>query len=187
MSRNTSFEYVYRDGDNYKVSGVAVFAGEVDLEMRDTILRNAVDPEPDGYGSFIPGQVGLPDLQDQFHKAEIRMIDAILASTEAVAGPMKNEIPAEEISRYRALREDLAAVKLRWNPETDHPFHEITDIRLTDASPTDPRPVAWFAAQMAAAVWDPAYLPPFHAELLANHEAEMRAARGLDDLDPASA
>lgn len=184
MSRNTSFEYVYRDGDNYKVSGVAVFAGEIDLATRDMILRNAVEPEADGYGSFIPGQVGLPDLQNQFHQAEIRMIDAILASTEA--GPVRNGVPAEEISRYRALREDLAAMKLRWDPERDHPFHEITEIRLTESAPTDPRPVAWFAAQMAAAVWDPDYLPPFHAELLANHEAEMRASRGLDDLDPAS-
>jgi hypothetical protein len=181
MGRNTRFEYLYRDGANYKRSGFAVFAGEASLEIRDRIIRCAVDPEPDGYGSFIPGQVGLPDLQDQFMKAEIRMIDAILASAEDTSGPVRNGVPEEEISRYRALRADMAAMTPRWDPEIDHPFHEIIDIILTDEAPTDPRGIEAFAAEMEAATWDPGYLPPFHDEMLAAHEAHLRAARGDDE------
>lgn len=58
---NTTLHYQYRDADNYKVQGRATFAGELD----DAKIRNFME-HLDQDGSLIPGQVGLPDLQNQF-------------------------------------------------------------------------------------------------------------------------
>ena len=54
----TKIEYEYRDGANYKAHGSAVLAGAATADQVDAIL-NGLDDE----GGFIPGQVGLSDLQ----------------------------------------------------------------------------------------------------------------------------
>ncbi|MCE6959324.1 hypothetical protein LAZ40_09700 [Cereibacter sphaeroides] len=177
---NTCLEYLYRDADNYRVSGRAILAGPCDLALRDRIARSTLDPEPEHYGLFIPGLVGLPDLQNRFYEASIRQLDALIASAEDLGDPVRLAVAPEEIARWQTLRADMATTPPQWDPERDHPFHVLEDIRLTAEDPTDPRTVAEFAAAMEAAHWDPHYLPPFHAEMLANFEA-ARAKRAEAD------
>lgn len=180
MTRNTAFFYLYRDGDNYKVAGKAVFSGPCSLDLRDRISRAAAEGGEDDYGSFIPGQVGLKDLQDQFYKAEIRVINAMISAAETKGEPVRLALDQADIASWKALRTDMEKTRPQWNPEKDHPFHEITDICLTEDPPTDPRSIEEFAAVMEKTVWDPDYLPPFHAEMIANFEAEAALAAGLD-------
>lgn len=181
MTKNTALFYTYRDGDNYKVAGKAVFAGPCSLELRDRITRATQDGGDDDYGNFVPGQVGLPDLQNQFYKAEIRVIDAMIAAAEEKTdAPARLAIPEADVASWKALRQDMTETKAQWNPERDHPFHEINDICLTDDAPTDPRSIEDFAADMEKTAWDTEYLPPFHAELLANFKSETALAIGLD-------
>lgn len=54
---NTLISYVYRDGNNYKQGEFLVVPGEMD--------KNAVFDCCDEGEYFIPGQVGLPELQPQ--------------------------------------------------------------------------------------------------------------------------
>lgn len=180
MTQNTAFFYLYRDGDNYKVAGKAVFSGPCSLELRDRISRAAENGGEDDYGQFIPGQVGLPDLQNQFYKAEIQVIDAMLSAAEQTESPARLAISGEDVESWKALRKDMAETRPQWNPNRDHPFHEITEFSLTKDAPTDPRSIEEFAADMERTVWDPEYLPPFHAEMLANYEVETALAAGLD-------
>jgi len=181
MTQNTALYYIYRDGDNYKVAGKAVFSGPCSLELRDRISRAAADGGDDDYGQFIPGQVGLPDLQNTFYQAEIKVIDAMLSAAEKTESPVRLAINGADVESWKALRKDMAMTRPQWNPDRDHPFHEITEISLTKDAPTDPRSIEEFAAQMEKTVWNPEYLPPFHAEMLANFEVESALASGLDE------
>lgn len=63
--KNTRIVYSYRDGDNYKVAGDVVLAGLLSQSDKDAILAHC-DSALTGNPSFIPGQVGLKDLQDSF-------------------------------------------------------------------------------------------------------------------------
>lgn len=58
---NTLLFYEYRDGANYAVTSAAILAGEIS-EADEARLRAGLDEG----GMFIPGQIGLPDLQDSF-------------------------------------------------------------------------------------------------------------------------
>ena len=53
-SKNTKFQYLYRDADNYKQWNEVILAGEITDEQTETIV-DACDGE-----YFIPEQVGLP-------------------------------------------------------------------------------------------------------------------------------
>lgn len=80
---NTKISYLYRDADNYKQSGEAIFAGVMAPSHLEAILDHL-----DEDGGFVPAQVGMADLQP------------MMASG--------------------------------WNDDTDHPFHEIAAIELTE-------------------------------------------------------
>lgn len=54
---NTSFSYMYRDGDNFKQSHTEIFAGVLTLEQ--------IIPFLDEETYFIPNDVGLLELQEQ--------------------------------------------------------------------------------------------------------------------------
>ena len=58
---NTLIEYMYRDADNYKKIGTAVLAGRMTADQVRTLKGSLSDRE-----FFIPGQVGLKDLQGEF-------------------------------------------------------------------------------------------------------------------------
>lgn len=53
---NTKIEYLYRDGDNYKVRNEAVVAGEFTGCMVERIMSSHY-----GGNRFLPAQVGLPE------------------------------------------------------------------------------------------------------------------------------
>ena len=58
---NTLIEYMYRDASNYKKTNVAVLKGRISLGQIGLIESSLNDGE-----FFIPGQVGLQDLQGEF-------------------------------------------------------------------------------------------------------------------------
>lgn len=58
---NTLINYMYRDASNYKKTNVAVLRGRISLEQIGLIQSSLDDDE-----FFIPGQVGLKDLQGEF-------------------------------------------------------------------------------------------------------------------------
>jgi len=62
---NTAITYQYRDAGNNKVAGQAIFHGALSDAVRSAILEG-MSPYDAGEGRFIPGQVGLPDLQMSF-------------------------------------------------------------------------------------------------------------------------
>lgn len=57
----TRLHYEYADASNYKMAGTALFAGQISFDELVTLFR-ACEKGEDG---FIPGQVGLPDLQER--------------------------------------------------------------------------------------------------------------------------
>lgn len=126
---NTRIDYLYRDGSNFKTVSAIVLAGDFTPAMVAQI-RASLDEGK----FFIPGQVGLPDLQNRFSPA-------------------------------------------LWDPDRDHPFHELGEIVQTDCDPSLDMTVEDFAGLMAAAAddWDHGYLPPFHDEMLAAFEASCEA------------
>ena len=62
---NTIVTYQYRDAGNNKVARRAVFPGGVNDALRAAILKGMASSDTEE-GRFIPGQVGLPDLQMSF-------------------------------------------------------------------------------------------------------------------------
>lgn len=119
---------------------------------------------------IIPGQVGLPDLQNRFGQKEAAMIEALLAPSE---GPVTNRIDAAERARYETLLADLRSVKLQWRDADDHVYHEVTDIHLTEEAPTDPRTILEFIDEVSGVSWDETWRPSFYEEMVANHEEAL--------------
>lgn|SRR3546814_846193 len=56
---NTVIDYMYRDGSNWKTGAQVIFAGRITRDEISMILNARYD---DGW--FIPGQVGMTDLQE---------------------------------------------------------------------------------------------------------------------------
>lgn len=63
MSKFLLLDYKYRDSDNYKTSLLAAVPGELDNEDVTRLFIRLSDSE-----GFIPGQIGLPDLQMNFNE-----------------------------------------------------------------------------------------------------------------------
>lgn len=130
---NTTLRYLYRDGDNYKISSSETFVGVLDEAMTQA-FRAHLDLEGGGdIGSFIPGQVGLADLQDKF------------------LGPTA------------------------WDPERDHPWHEVLAIEKTDQPATTSITVAEFLEQVLSTRWNAEWLPAF-----AREEPDAQAEPGTE-------
>jgi hypothetical protein len=167
--RNTAITYLYRDGSNYKVDHTVVFSGPITLHARDRLLAGLLPPDdPDGWGSIIPGQVGLPDLQNRFYLKEIRVLEALLAPSE---GPVGLQIETAERERLEALKVEMRATLPQWRETDDHIFHEVTDISLTEHVPTDPRGIDAFIEEVSATEWDKDWKPVFYDEMVANYAA----------------
>lgn len=170
-TRNTKITYLYRDGSNNKIDASVIFSGAITLAERDRLV-NAMLPahDDDLFGTIIPGQVGLPDLQDQFGRREIAILEALLAPQ---AGPVNTTIDAEQRARYETLLEEARARKPQWLEDDDHIFHEVTDIGLTEGSPTDPRSIQVFISDVEKVTWDETWRPAFHAEMVENRRAAL--------------
>jgi hypothetical protein len=59
--RHTLIEYMYRDASNYKQTNVVLLDGRLTEAQIEKILASLDDKQ-----FFIPGQVGLQDLQGEF-------------------------------------------------------------------------------------------------------------------------
>ena len=175
-TRNTEIRYLYRDGSNYKVDHQVIFKGAITLEGRDRLLGGLLPPDdPDEWGDLIPGQVGLPDLQNRFHVREIAALEALLAPQE---GPARHQIGPTERDRLETLLTDLRGTKPQWREGDDHIYHVITDIGLTESPPTDPRTIDAFIEEVVRTEWDHAWRPAFYEEMVENYEAAVAAERG---------
>lgn len=174
-TRNTKITYLYRDGSNYKVDASVIFAGAITLGDRDRLLGGMLPPDDDDlWGVIIPGQVGLPDLQNRFGRKEVAMLEALLAPQER---PVRTVIDPAERERYEALLAETRARKPQWRETDDHIFHEVTDITLTEEAPTDPRTILEFIAEVERVEWDDTWRPEFYPEMVANYEAARAQAR----------
>jgi hypothetical protein len=60
MNKTIVLHYLYVDADNYKAAGAVTLVNDVTMDQRAEILALCEE-------EFIPGQVGLPDLQNQFN------------------------------------------------------------------------------------------------------------------------
>lgn len=170
-TRNTKFTYLYRDGSNYKVDASVIFSGAITLGDRDRLLGGMMTPaDEDLWGVIIPGQVGLPDLQNRFGEKEVVMLEALLTPQE---GPVRTAIDAAERERYETLLAEMRARKPQWREDDDHVFHEVTDITLTEEAPTDPRSILEFIAEVERVTWDEDWRPSFYEEMIANYEAAV--------------
>jgi len=170
-AHNTAITYRYRDGSNYKVSLTVILAGAITLEARDHLIGLMIPPEDDDrWGIIIPGQIGLQDLQNQFYRAEILMVEAMVARQDESSPLM---LPQADIERLETLAIEMRATKPMWREDNDHIFHEVTDIALTEAPPTDPRTIAMFIAEVERVKWDYSWLPSFHAEMVANYAESL--------------
>lgn len=132
---NTYVSWLYRDADNYKIGLDTVLQGTLNEEEKQEIRRCL---EGDTY--FIPGQIGLCDLQNKFNDGQ----------------------------SY-------------WDPDRDHPWHELTALEDTDMNPTG----TMTAADLLAAFrkvrqdgWDQGYTPPFYEEMNERWEAHRKAEAG---------
>lgn len=168
--KNTSLAYMYRDADNFKQSKVVILAGEITDSMLSRIkaaLGTNVD-QAEELGSFIPGQVGLPDLQNQFSENEITMIDVLLSA-----------MTDDERQNFEAMIDRNAFEKPQWNNERDHIWHEMLSLDLVDHMPTVEMRIEDFVSALEAVTWDENYKPPFYEEMCANFEAAQNEARNL--------
>lgn len=74
------------------------------------------------------------------------------------------------------LQDSFEGCESYWDPESDHPWHEVTAIEPVSASmwpPTDSRTILEFSAQVRAVAlgsgWNEDYKPPFYAEMTSRH------------------
>ena len=66
QAKNSKFNYLYRDASNYKQFGYVVFSGEFTEQDKILMLGNLHEGD-----FFIPGNVGLPSLQEKFESVSI--------------------------------------------------------------------------------------------------------------------
>lgn len=65
---NTKVVYEYRDGGNNKISSQIILEGAItEATLQSVLTRARTDPDANTeFGGFIPGQIGLPDLQGKY-------------------------------------------------------------------------------------------------------------------------
>lgn len=158
--KNTAIKYKYRDASNNKVAATVIFAGRLSTAQTEAFLASLSQDGSNGEGDFIPGQVGLKDLQNSFHDMPKAMLQSAL----------ENETHPPQIERLEAGLADIDENPCRWDPDGDHVWHELDEIDFTDADPTDARTMEAFAAEVAAVEWDPSYEPPFYDEMVKNYQ-----------------
>lgn len=158
--KNTRFLYQYRDTANYKTIHEIIFAGAI-TEAECRSLTENLDPcDGDALGDFIPGQIGLKDLQASFYEHPVKVAEFL-----SNAGGTESEGVAD-------LLRSMRKTKPLWWPD-DGPFHELLMIDHVSQDPTDPRPVSEIAKIISNAKWDGDYRPPFHAEMVKNYNEYM--------------
>ena len=106
---NTVIQYMYRDADNYKMSGRVIFDGRI-TEAQVRRLAEALDD-----GSFIPGQVGIEDLQEKFNDGKGEWIDDRDHPWHEVTGISYTHVLPEEDRHVGEFVDQVA--KTTWDPK----------------------------------------------------------------------
>lgn len=134
LRRNTLLSYSYRDGSNNMTSRDVIIEGEITDAQRAVLIElldRGVDVDTDGrIGDFIPGQVGLPDLQDDFpSKGAWTDNDHpwhMLETIRQTSLPADDDVPS--LAEVMAKLSDLMATKASgaehiWDEEYRPAFH----------------------------------------------------------------
>jgi hypothetical protein len=129
----TRLSYRYRDGGNNKTGSSVLFRGKITFEELQTLFRRM---DTEFAESFIPGQVGLRDLQGQFAAGWDDELDHPwheLVSVELTTGGPKGD-DAEDT---RSISDFVAEVaKVEWDNSYKPEGAEVTgDKDETDLAP----------------------------------------------------
>lgn len=65
-NKNSKFKYIYRDASNYKQFGYVIFSEEPTPKDVEYVIGNLHEGD-----FFIPGDVGLPSLQENFGNVSV--------------------------------------------------------------------------------------------------------------------
>ena len=83
------------------------------------------------------------------------------------------------------LQDSFTGCASRWDPERDHPWHEVTSVApvlAAELPATDGRSIFEFSRDVIRAAvgdgWNEAYLPPFHAVMMARQSRHERESGG---------
>lgn len=127
---NSRLTYQYRSGSNYKQAHSVVLAGEVSTQTLGLLIARAedqIDSHHENIPDFIPGQVGLPDLQEmlgEWDDNEDHPYHEVLGleNTEAAADP-----------QYPSAEEVMSLIaRTKWDDTylPDHARHGDDDLGL---------------------------------------------------------
>ena len=168
--KNTVIEYRYQDGSNNTAFKEEIFAGPVDeaLIVRITFALVPSD-DPDEIGNFVPGQVGLQDLQNAFYERHMLLANAMGSDSLPEGADPAQRAAAE---RFDALRDSMSEVQPIWWPD-DHPLHTIVRVEGTDKPATVEKTIAEFIEELEATEWDGSYTPPFYDEMIKNYDLHI--------------
>lgn len=128
---NTRIDYLYRDGSNYKKGGQVILSGPADDGQVEEIMALMDRDLGSGPASFIPGQVGLEDLQGRFATAngQSRWDDEVDHPWHEVAGiEATDEAPsvamsvADFLGRLRSVEWDPGYRPEMGGPLADEAF-----------------------------------------------------------------
>ena len=109
---NTQFEYMYRDGDNYKTFGTVVLSGTLTSAEKEEIINTLDESE-----YFIPSQVGLENIQEcvteqtdpnpEFDHIWHELVEEDI--TETQQNPTIKMTARELLQRFRTVKWDVDA------------------------------------------------------------------------------
>lgn len=110
---NTQINYMYRDGTNCKTESNVVFEGEITTEEVQKILSNLGGLKGEEGTQFIPGQVGIPDIQNMLARFPIPTIDHVWHDMGAIE--ITDDYPTVKGADIHQFVEKFA--KTKWDEE----------------------------------------------------------------------
>lgn len=123
---NTCFTYTYRDGSNFKVSTDVILPGHLSDAQKMAIFEKA-DAEY-GQPSIIPGQIGLPDLQDNFHGVSFWKDDSD-HPWHLLEGISDTDAEVTDNQQFTALATFIMVEKVIWDQGWKPAFYPLMKLR----------------------------------------------------------
>ena len=137
---NTKLSYLYRDAMNYKTSRTVVLPGVPSPALVAILLASLHEH------GFIPGQVGLPDLQDSFEGCDSDWDDERdHPFHEVSAVEVTDRLPPPGAESFETVVRRMAAVRYvagGWDEAYRPPFYETMVQRRRERTAATPAPGA---------------------------------------------